>query len=154
MLPAWQNKWENQDALQQILPARADTSPSSPWVGWGCLPFLEGPQTADGKYSPSWIEGSTGKQSNCRWAPAVPGSDKRLCHSSCSPCLGAGLARRASSAKTCAPSKGSNGARVRDKKGHSSCSLTFWVCCLRKQWKCCNVCNASLARLFLRFFLH
>lgn len=46
----------------------------------------------------------------------------------------AGSARRGSpSANRCALRKGRNGARARVEKGHPSCNLTFWVCCLRKQ---------------------
>lgn len=103
------------------------------------------------------LRAAMGKQNNCRGAPAVPGSDNSLCHTSCTPCPRAGTCNRVRqercpSAERYAPSKGRNGATVREEKGHPSCSLTFWVCCSRKQWKCCNVCKASLARLLLSFF--
>lgn len=106
----------------------------------------------DGKYSPPWIEGFKGKTKQLQVTPAVPGSANSLCHTSCTPCLGA---RRAPSAKRCAPAKaGMVQGLGRRRDTPPAVSLTFWVCCLRKQWECCNVCNASLARLFLSFFLH
>lgn len=152
MLLAWQNKSENHDAPQQILPAQADTSSSSPRVGWGCLPLLEGPWTADGKHSPSWNElqgenkTSAGEHQQCLAVTAA--SVTPPAHTASEQ----GEPGEAPPLQRCAASKGRNGARAREEKGHLSCNLTFWVCCLRKQWKCCNVCNASLARLFLSFF--
>lgn len=133
--------------LPQILPAWADRS-SSPQFGWGCLPLLEGPWTADGKHSPSRIEGFQGKtkQSEQQQCLAVPAA--RLTPPA--PLPRSRVSQESSPSQRCVPSRGRNGARVRE-KGHSSCNLTFWVCCLRKQWTCCNVCNAFLARLFLGF---
>lgn len=159
MLLAWQNKCENHDAPQQILPARADTCTSSPRVGWGCLPLLEGPWTADRKHSPSWSKGFNGKTKQLQvstgsaWEWQQPVS--HLLHPLPRSRHMQQLARRDSpSANRCALRKGRNGARAREEKGHPSCNLTFQVCCLRKQIEMLQCLQCFVGKVVSQFFLH